>query len=54
VPGNDVCATGIGQIKLGPGQVQIADLWMTQVGNPFGVSHIGLFPELRESFIATG
>jgi len=25
---------------------------MTQVGNPFGVSHLGLFPELRESFIA--
>jgi len=47
-----VCANGIGQFKLGPGQVWITGLWMTQVGNPFGVSHLGLFPELRESFIA--
>ena len=49
-----MCATGIGQVKHRAGQVEIADLWMPQVGDAFGVSHVGVFPELLESLAGTG
>ena len=49
-----MCTTGIGQVKLGAGEVQIADLWMAHMRNPFGVAHLGLLPELSETFVGTG
>ena len=49
-----MCATGIGQVKLRAGQVEVADMGMMYVGYPFGVAHLGVFPELGESFIAAG
>jgi hypothetical protein len=50
----DVPAGGVGYVELGAGQVQIPNVWMTHVVDPFAVSHLGLLPELFESFTPTG
>jgi hypothetical protein len=50
----DVLAGGVGDVELGAGQVQIPNVWMTHVVDPFEVSHLGLLPELFESFTPTG
>jgi hypothetical protein len=49
----DVLAGGVGDVKLGAGQVQIANVRMAHVVDPFEVSHVGLLPELFESFTPT-